>query len=390
MTARFSTLDMQRSMEVKTLGSIREIGAGEWNGIVGPNGLIRRHEFLSAVEASDINDCRYFYPTVRQDGKLAAHTCLYFISTELDTFAKGAGKKIIVGIRKAWKDFMILRSVECGCPVALGNAISFAPDADRKTALGLIAREAERIAGGLGVKTLLFRDYGEKELAFYDMLAESGYRRIRNLPSCEMEVRWDSFDAYMRALRSEYRNKASARMKRFAAAGGRMERIADISPLAEDTAVLWRNVYDRATEYRREILKADFFRNMGSLSGGGTSGTSAIFARIKGKPAGFMLLFIDDDTLTPIFCGLDYEVARESCLYFNLFYETIRIAIEMKMRDIDLGITTLVPKLELGGVVKPLYMYMKHTNRLANGIVPNLFDLMTPRPPSLHRSVFKS
>lgn len=96
-----------------------------------------------------------------------------------------------------------------------------------------------------------------------------------------------------------------------------------------------------------------------------------------------MLLFFDDETVTPIFCGLDYAFNREYAVYFNLFYKSIEVAIDSRMKDIDLGITTLVPKAELGAEIVPLYMYMKHRNPALNRIVPRLFEIMTPAQPTV-------
>ena len=150
--------------------SIAQIDRDEWNSIVAPNRLICRHEYLEAIENSKINDCRYFYPVIRDDsGKLLAHTCLYFISTELDLFATGALKLGIQKIRKLWPSFLILRSLECGTPVALGNTISYS-NGENAEMLGEIVRAAEKVAVDIGVKVLLFRDFYDGDLAFYDQL----------------------------------------------------------------------------------------------------------------------------------------------------------------------------------------------------------------------------
>ena len=82
-------------MNTEVLASINDISAERWNYIVGRNRLICRHEYLRAVEASEINDCRYFYPVVFDGDEIVAHACLYYISTELDALAKGVGKTLV-------------------------------------------------------------------------------------------------------------------------------------------------------------------------------------------------------------------------------------------------------------------------------------------------------
>ena len=74
---------------------------------------------------------------------------------------------------------------------------------------------------------------------------------------------------------------------------------------------------------------------------------------------------------------------------FNLLYEAVALAIDRKMREIDLGIDTLAPKLDLGAVAVCLYMYMKHRNRLCHRIFPRMFRAMTPGLESSRRHVFR-
>jgi predicted N-acyltransferase len=373
-------------MVVSTLTSIAEVEPARWNAIVAKNRLICRHEYLRAVEASQINDCRYFYPVIREGDEIVAHACVYFISTELDSFARGSLKRAINGVRRIWKDFLILHSMECGTPVALGATISFREGTGKRAALMQIVHETEQLARKLRVGVVLFRDFYEDELTFFDQLRHAGYRRIHNLPCARMQIQWQSFDEFLRAMRSEYRCKILTRIKKFQKGGGRIELLTDFSPYAEGLARLWRNTYDRAVEYRREILLSDFFENVDQYLG---NRSAVIVASIGGQPMGFLLLFLDDDTMTTIFSGLDYSCSKEHFVYFNLFYKAIEFAILRGVKDIDFGITTIAPKIELGAVVAPLFMYMKHLSPIWNRIVPRLFEMMTPKSSQCFRNIFK-
>lgn len=373
-------------MKTEILTSIGDISPAEWNSIVADNRLICRHEYLHAVEASKINDCKYFYIVLRENGGIIAHACVYFITTELDSFAKGGVKKAITLIRRVWKSFLVLKSVECGTPVALGNTISCREGVDRAGILGEIVSEVERIARQLNVKVLLFRDFYEHEVAFYDQLTKRGYRRIRNLPGARLDVRWKTFDEYLASMRRLYRHKMQAQTRKFAGKNTSVELIRDFSPYASDLARLWKNAYDNAREYRREVLLPDFFENMDRYLG---DRSAIILLKVESRPVGFALLLFDDHTLIPLFCGLDYAYNKQYCIYLNLLYNTVRAAIETRAKEVDFGITTLAPKLDLGATVDPLFMYMKHLDPLANRLVPRLFELMTPGNTLQSRNVLK-
>ena len=60
----------------------------------------------------------------------------------------------------------------------------------------------------------------------------------------------------------------------------------------------------------------------------------------------------------------------------------------MGSRRTEAGMTTLAPKLDLGGAVEMQYMYMKHMNPLLNRLVLQLFDAMTPTRSVTSRKAF--
>ena len=60
------------------------------------------------------------------------------------------------------------------------------------------------------------------------------------------------------------------------------------------------------------------------------------------------------ETLYFKFCGLDYDLCRESMAYFNLFYVGIRYGIEHGCRQISLGPTSYFNKERLGAELRPI------------------------------------
>ncbi len=374
-------------MQVKTLSRIAEVDPSAWNAIVPPGRLICRHEYFSAVEASQLNDCRYFYPVILDDnGQIVAHACLYYISTELDSFAQGVAKRIIQGIRKVWPSFLMLRSIECGSPIALGNTISFRAGCDQETILGLLVDEAERIARAEGVSVLLFRDFYGEELRRFDCLQRCDFGIVPNLPTTHLAIQWDSFDQYLGSMRRKYRRRIQKDVQAFSRPEVTVEIVSDFEPYSEALVTLWRNVYDRAKEYKREVLTAELFRNLSRHLRGEAA---VLLVKVSGKPVAFALLLYNDNELIPLFCGLDYEYNEQYRLYMNLMNLEVRHAIEKRMKGLDLGFTTLYPKQEMGAEVLDLYMYMKHLNPVLNYFVPSAFRLMTPKTEKAVLRVFK-
>jgi predicted N-acyltransferase len=129
-----------------------------------------------------------------------------------------------------------------------------------------------------------------------------------------------------------------------------------------------------------------FFQNLDKYLGE----KAVILAATKDdKLIGFMLTLFNDKELISALIGLDYDYNRDYCTYFNLFYKTIELAIEKGMDKIDMGITTLDPKKDMGSSIVALNMYMKHSNPLLNNIISVLFDMVTPPDTTGPRNVFK-
>ncbi len=88
-------------------------------------------------------------------------------------------------------------------------------------------------------------------------------------------------------------------------------------------------------------------------------------------------------------CGFDEAAGRSEGAYFRLLYEIVRVAIGDGVELLDLGMTTVQPKLDVGGVPVPLYALVKHRNRLAHRAVV-AFANGPARPPVVEpRRVFK-
>lgn len=373
-------------MTIKLLASIREADREDWNTLVSRKRLICRHEFLQAVEESRINDCRFFYPVVYEGGRMVAHSCLYFISTELDTLATGAVKHAIRGMRQFAERFLMLRSVECGTPVALGSTISLRDESLRPAVLGAIARAAEDLARKLKSGVVLLRDFEAGDTEAHEGFTALGYKAVPNLPEARLELHWSSFDDYLNSMRSQYRCKLLAQRRKFREVGGTLEVVGHFAGYSVELASMWRNAYERAKEYRREILLPAFFENMDRQLG---DRSLVILAKLENRPIGFLLVLLDEDVLTALFSGLDYSCHRDTGAYFNLFYKAVEIAILKGMKAVHFGITTLAPKLDMGAKAVPLRMYMKHLNPLLNTVVPSLFAAMAPCSVPEPRQVFK-
>jgi predicted N-acyltransferase len=373
-------------MYTKVYNSITEIEEDKWNSIVGRNRIICTYRYLLAVEKSNINDCKYYYPVIYENDNIIAHACVYSITTELDTLTSEATKKIINFIRKFWKKFLTLRFIECGTPVELGNVISFAEDINKSLVLLHLIKEFEKIAKNEKIGIILIRDFYDEERSFFDILLQMQFKLIHNLPNTFLENKWNNFDDYLKDIRSHYRYKINKNLNKIKQNDIKIEVCEEFSLFAENIHNLWKNVYHHAKEYKREILTEEFFINIDRYL---ENKSKIILLKKCNEIIGYALILDDDNTMRFMYSGLNYLYNNEYSIYFNCLYFIIKQAILEKKKDIDFGISTYIPKMDVGAKMVNLYMYMKHTNKLLNPIIINLFKMLSPKIEFKNNKFFK-
>jgi hypothetical protein len=78
------------------------------------------------------------------------------------------------------------------------------------------------------------------------------------------------------------------------------------------------------------------------------------------KMIGVMLCYNNQNTTyVPAFVGMDYDYLSEFYTYRQLLYQTIKRAINLKFKHIDLGMTASFEKRKLGATVEEKYAYIQ-------------------------------
>jgi hypothetical protein len=114
---------------------------------------------------------------------------------------------------------------------------------------------------------------------------------------------------------------------------------------------------------KREVLREPFFRGVAEQD----DSSVLLLRREDGSIASYALLADDRPWLHFLYTGFE-ERAVEEAAYFRLLYELVRHGIEQGFDSINLGLTTLPPKLDVGGVPVHLYAWLKHRQPLLHEV----------------------
>ena len=314
------------SMDVQVYEDIAAVPEARWNEVVEHGQVFRSHAYLRAVQNSHINDCAYYYPVIRDGDEILAHACVYSISTELDVFARGFLKGLVRRMRQPFPGFMMLRTLECGSPVAPGSSISVREGVSRAKVLRELLKAIHVVAAQQNIQTTLIRDFHEEDMdSSEDVFMAEGYQLVQNLPFCSMSVKWTSMQDYVASLRSSYRRKMKKREQKFSDKGGVLTVLRDFGASLEEITGLYENVFTSAREYKRERLTYEFFQEINKALG---ERSFVITATVGETIVGFCLLVEGSSTLYWLYCGLDYVLSIETGAYFAMLYEIIRCGIK--------------------------------------------------------------
>lgn len=349
-------------LEARSCAGLSAVAAADWDALVRTGAGPLRHAFLGAATRIELPAFE-FRPLVVSAtdgaGGFAAHAPACHYDLDYAQFATGRAASLLASVRSLSRRFLVLRVFEIGCPVALCEPFSIAPEADADAAVDALGRAAIDEAERSGAELVIAHDFvpGQRGTA-PAVLGRLGFEPVPLLPNfvLDLDARFDTFGAYLAAMRSPYRRRARARLQQASAL--RPELATSIGNEASELARLWRSIYDRASENRREILPEAFFRAIDGMP----HVRVLSLRRPDGSIASFALLYEDGGTLRFLYSGLKIE-AREEGAYFRLLYEIVRVAIEGRFARVDLGWTTAGPKLDLGARIVPLEAWIRHRHR---------------------------
>jgi predicted N-acyltransferase len=193
--------------------------------------------------------------------------------------------------------------------------------------------------------------------------------------------RFSGLNDYCRALRSHYRYKIKKSLRKFDAAGLRVETLSDPQQIAtlytDELHRLYYNVVDRA-ESKLEILPAEFFRQLVRQLPGEVS---LSLIRQGERIVAFGWGLTRGGVYRSLFIGVDYSLNAETDLYFNTMLRGIDGALRGGVSDIFVGQAADEFKARIGCHQQPRYLYAKAPNRVFHAIFRRIARFVFPKPP---------
>jgi hypothetical protein len=233
---------------------------------------------------------------------------------------------------------------------------------------GEAARLLEKVGKGFMVMTGFDRAYG----------GIPGWSWKRHYPTVDLDLAWESFDAYLSSMRSHYRRKITRALAR---RGGLEVTIGRGSAFNQERYLMYSRLMGRVKNPQHELPFA-YFRDF-------PVDHAYIFMKSEMGEVGWALLAPSGGDLWLLQPAYREAWRDRYDTYLNLLIETVRYGIETGRRRIRFGQEATEIKECLGGRPAGKYLAVKHTNPAVNALIQRTrwFDF---RSSASRRRVFKN
>jgi predicted N-acyltransferase len=274
-------------------------------------------------------------------------------------------------VRRFCPRFLKVRTLMVGCSAGeahIADTETLPVDIVAETLSNGIIKQAR----SLNAKLIVLKEFPSRYRELLHCFLQCGFARAPSMPMTMLDIRYDSFDAYMtKALKSSSRKKLR---KNLAATAGvsdiRMSVTEDAAGFVDEIYPLYLQVFERS-RMQFERLTKDFFRQIGQRM----NDKVRFFAWRRGNMVvAFSLCMVHGDSLYAEYVGFDYAVALDLHLYHYVVRDMINWGISKGYKWFRSSGLNYDPKLHMRHRLDPIDLYVRHTSVLANAV----FRLVLP------------
>lgn len=377
--------------------AIDQLRPDHWDALVSNASVCLSRTYLECLAQSGPREIRGHYALIYRDGTpVAALACQ---SLEVGAAAmpsrKESGSRLRTARDKGLKRVKS-RVLICGNLLGWGpQGVAFAPAEDPAELWPAVAealyriRRADKLFGETGL--VMVKDLPAGENAG-QALAKFSYRPFDTEPNMilALKAEWRDFEAYLAAMKSDYRSGIKKQMRDVEAAGLVVEHL-DADQVEHEKAALhglYLQVHEKQ-KMRLVTLPEDWIPALAARFGAAFR-TTVLRRGAEGPILGFITTLKDGDGAIGYYIGFDKETAASGVpLYLRLLYSLVEDAISLGATWASLGRTALEPKAKLGAKPQPLQCHLRHRVPAMNAVVTSLLRVLPEPAQAPERKPFK-
>ncbi|MBL0311370.1 MAG: GNAT family N-acetyltransferase [Holophagaceae bacterium] len=372
--------------------SVAMLRPDHWDGLTADESVYFSRKYLGVLETNAPANLRMHYALIYRDGRPVAAVVAQAVEVRGDAVPRPDIQKAARTSLSKVKE----RILVCGNLLSWGfHGVAFGSETKPSEIWPAVAealyriRRADKLFGETGL--VMIKDLNDEVDANASPLARFNYRPMETEPNMVFHVdpKWNSFEDYLKHLRSGYRNSVKKVMKDFSEGGFTLEPLDEDGVKAHQNEIhgLYHQVHDQQ-KLRLISLSPDFIPALARTFG--EEFHTHIARDPGGKAVGFITTLKDQEGAVGYYIGFDKEAAAKGApIYLRLLQRTIQDAIEMKAKWLSLGRTALQPKAQLGAQPVPLRCYVRHRIPAMNAVVRGFLNFMPEPDTAPERNPFK-
>ncbi|WP_426431702.1 hypothetical protein ACPX19_04300 [Winogradskyella sp. HB-48] len=339
-----------------------------WENLNCKHNIYYSPEFLKAFELAN-TDIEFNYIFILKEDKSIAFANTQIVTIGIETITKNIAmsSKLRTAVNNLFCNNHI-KVLFCGNVFLSGEYGTFLKDGEPKVeTFKAIAKAVKKLYKCKRLSTIFIKDFEDESLYITDHLKAFDYASMRVEPNMIIYLRpeWKSFEDYTSDLKSKYRvkvNRADAKSEILETIFFNEE---DIKIYLDELQALYQNTIDNA-DFNAQILNLNTYIHL--------KNTYKDKFVVKGyflndKLVGFLSAMQNGDHLDAHFIGIDYSNNKEYAIYPRILNDYVRLGIETKSSQINLGRTASEIKSTLGAQPKTLTCYCRHKYALPNKIL---------------------
>jgi hypothetical protein len=380
-------------LDLRWYDSIRDL-ADPWQRCFGTTDVMRGYALHLATELAQLPDVALQYLVGSDAEGIACLIPCFSFRVSLVSVASRWLQRVVGWVRTVVPGFLSVRLFVVGSPISTCGDLLGIRDLDnrdrwsdariRQIFDAVIAR-----GRSLGIDLVLIKELDEQLCARLRPALSPQFFFVDSLPTTRLTIAPQDQGGYEGSLRSKYRNK----LKKRKAVGVDHGLTWEIHPHCQGREKDVFTLYQQVIEHSHvvfELLNPAFFLQVTEQLG-----TQAFYLLgFRDEPGvgktlvASELVIIDGTWIHPLYSGFDYQLKRDSDLYFNTFYAVIEEAERQGLAQVHLGQTAYEVKAELGAACVPLSLGVHHRWAIGRFVLHALRGVLFPATTFPHREVF--
>ncbi|MBS1636401.1 MAG: GNAT family N-acetyltransferase [Bacteroidetes bacterium] len=385
------TIPLHKEFSYAYYTSIHDFGQEEWEAALPYKNFFLDYRYLKCVEElkADQNYFRYaiVYRKHQPIGvvyfQVSDFTASLFgklIETQFNALSKGKLSLFQAKLQKH-NNSVLMRLLTCGNNYVSGeHGFLFDSSLQETLKLDILERliaevaKKEKLRGR--ISGMLIKDFYSPLPLSKCMFGTSNYMEFKVEPNMIVDIpdQVSSLTEYIGCFSKKYRNRAKQILKAGSALEVRELNEQEILALYDAIFALYEQVYNNA-KFKLAKLDARYFYEMKKIF-------RERFIMVgyfrDGKLVSFLSAIRLEHELEAHYIGVDYSINKELELYQNLLYKYIELAIERRIKRVNLGRTASEIKSTVGAKAYDLHCYVRPQNTLSKLVLKPFCTFLQP------------